>query len=386
MGLVGPLPAQARRTIADSLIAPGVSWRRIVDPAGPWVISIASVDLRRCRCELRHVRANDSIASREKLSAMVARQPEGADRVLAAINGDFFDVQTGENENNQVIAGEWWKGTRGSDSPYDAFANVRTHFGVDATGRPLLDRFTLDAVALRGSDVVPVLGVNFLPRSGPETAVLYTPRRGTTPRDTVRRTAEVSLREVARRADTTIYVQVGAPESTGGHAIAAGTVRLAAYGARAAAVAKFAAGDTVRVVLRAAANRGDGPFVSPAILVGGWPRILGGGRNVAGRSAWDEATNSGNAEVRHPRSAIGFSRDSSVIYLATVDGRQAASVGVTLVELADVLKAEGVWDALNFDGGGSTALVLRGRIVNSPSDTGGERTIGNAVLVVRRSP
>lgn len=379
-----PAARSAARVEVDSAIGAGVRWRRIVDPAGPWVINVVAVDRRRCQCEFRHVRANDSLASREKLSAMVARQREGPDRVPAAINADFFNLQTGENENNQVIAGEWWKGTRGSDSPYDAFANVRTHFAIDASGHPLLDRFTLDGAAIRGADVVPVLAVNFLPRGGPETVALFTPRRGATPRDTVRRTAEVALREVGRRGDTAIYVQIGATDTTGGHAIPPGTVRLAAYGPRAATVRRFAAHDTVRIVLRAAADRGDGPYVAPAMLIGGWPRILAGGRSVAARSAWDEGTLSSNAEARHPRSAIGYNRDRSVIYLVTVDGRQTASVGVTLVELAEVMRREGAWDALNFDGGGSTTLVLRGQIVNSPSDAAGEREIGNAVLVVAR--
>ena len=57
---------------------------------------------------------------------------------------------------------------------------------------------------------------------------------------------------------------------------------------------------------------------------------------------------------------------------------------MTLVELADLLKAEGAWDALNFDGGGSTTLVIKGRIVNSVSDPTGERPVGNALLVVAK--
>ena len=42
------------------------------------------------------------------------------------------------------------------------------------------------------------------------------------------------------------------------------------------------------------------------------------------------------------------------------------------------------WDALNFDGGGSTALVVDGHLVNVPSDPAGERAVGNAVLVMER--
>ncbi|MEA3244740.1 MAG: DUF1343 domain-containing protein [Gemmatimonadota bacterium] len=371
--------APTRYAAARHAVAPGVTWTHVEDPAGPWTADVAAINLRACGCELRHVRAMDSLVAREKVSAMAARQPA---RVLAAINGDFFNVRTGENENNQVIAGEWWKGMRGSDSPYDAFANVRTHFAVDARGRPMMDRFVLDGTAIHGADVIPVLAVNFLPRSGGETSVLFTDRMGATPRDSARALAESPLRFVARRGDTAVYVQDGAVRRRGGNAIPAGTAVLSAYGPRANTVAKFAPGDTVRIVLRAASRAGEGPDVSPRLLIGGWPRILRDGRNVAARAAWSEGTLSSNAEVRHPRSAVGFSRDSATLYLVSVDGRQAASAGMTLVELADFVKKLGAWDAMNFDGGGSTTLVVDGKVVNSPSDPAGERPVGDALVVV----
>jgi exopolysaccharide biosynthesis protein len=45
------------------------------------------------------------------------------------------------------------------------------------------------------------------------------------------------------------------------------------------------------------------------------------------------------------------------------------------------MKALGARDALNLDGGGSTAMVVRGRVVNRPSDPGGERRVGDGVFV-----
>jgi uncharacterized protein YbbC (DUF1343 family) len=374
-------PAPVAYLVKPKSVARGVTWTHVEDPAGPWTADVVAIRLRTCGCELRHVRARDSLVAREKVSAMAARQPA---RVLAAINGDFFNVRTGENENNQVIAGEWWKGMRGSDSPYDAFANVRTHFAVNTRGRLMMDRFVLDGTAIHGADVIPVLAVNFLPRSGGETSVLFTSRMGETPRDSARALAESPLRFVANRGDTAVYVQEAAVRRRGGNPIPSGTAVLSAYGPRATTVARFAVGDTVRIVLRAASRGGDGPDISPVLLIGGWPRILKAGANVAARAPWSEGTLSSNAEARHPRSAVGFSRDSATLYLVTVDGRQASSVGMTLVELADFMKKFGAWDAMNFDGGGSTTLVVDGQVVNSPSDPAGERPVGNALVVVRK--
>jgi len=41
-------------------------------------------------------------------------------------------------------------------------------------------------------------------------------------------------------------------------------------------------------------------------------------------------------------------------------------------------------DALNLDGGGSTTMVVQGKIVNRPSDAGGPRPVSDAILVKLR--
>ena len=122
----------------------------------------------------------------------------------------------------------------------------------------------------------------------------------------------------------------------------------------------------------------------PVLLVGGWPRILENGRDVSGDAPTAEGTLSRNAEMRHPRTALGFSRDSSTLYLVTVDGRSENSGGMTLTELARLLRALGAWQAMNFDGGGSTTMVVAGAVVNKPSDTTGEREVGNVLAVVKK--
>jgi exopolysaccharide biosynthesis protein len=118
--------------------------------------------------------------------------------------------------------------------------------------------------------------------------------------------------------------------------------------------------------------------------VGGWPQIVRDGASIAHLAPEEEGTISRNAEVRHPRSAVGFSRDSTTLWLVTVDGRSKVSAGMTLVELAALMRELGAWHAMNFDGGGSTTMVIGGRIVNSPSDPLGEREVGNALVLLRR--
>jgi len=71
------------------------------------------------------------------------------------------------------------------------------------------------------------------------------------------------------------------------------------------------------------------------------------------------------------------------LLLVTVDGRQpGVSEGVTLVEGARLMRSLGAVDALNLDGGGSSAMVVAGAVVNKPSDAAGERAVGDVVAVL----
>ena len=73
---------------------------------------------------------------------------------------------------------------------------------------------------------------------------------------------------------------------------------------------------------------------------------------------------------RNPRTAIGYTEDNTLIML-TADGREGASVGLTLFELANLMKEFGCKNAMNLDGGGSTVMYINGEVVNKPAVEGG---------------
>ena len=372
-------------TVARRELAPGVSYIQFVDARIPLAAYLVRVDLRRADIELRALRARDQLRGREQVTDMVGRARAAGANVLAAVNGDFFELKSGENENNQIIAGEWWKGLKVTDSPYDTYDNIHVQFGVDAAGRPLMDRFMFDGRAIAHGVVTPIISLNFNPSGNPEGTALYTHRFGTTtPRDTTRPTVEASLVSAGRRGDTLRFVRRGATSTVSGSPIPADGAVLAAYGpgSRAKEVQAMAEGDTVELLLATLPRPPHG--ASPALIVGGWPRILRDGENVASEAPVVEGTISRNAEARHPRTSIGFSRDSTTLFLLTVDGRSARSPGLTLVELANLMRALGAWNAMNFDGGGSTTMVVGGAVVNTPTDATGEREVGNALAIVRR--
>ncbi|GGU84742.1 hypothetical protein GCM10010211_58420 [Streptomyces albospinus] len=88
------------------------------------------------------------------------------------------------------------------------------------------------------------------------------------------------------------------------------------------------------------------------------------------------------ANVRQPRTMAGIDARGRLL-LVTVDGRQkGGSEGFTLAEGAAFMRSLGAVQALNLDGGGSTAMAVNGRLVNNPSDATGERAVGDTIQVL----
>jgi hypothetical protein len=368
-------------TVAVDTIAPDIVHYRLRRPTGPFNVQIVTVPVD-SRYEFTAARAKDSLRGRETVSSMVRRRMEKGERIPVALNADFFDLrgQTGINENNQVIESKVWKGNPVTDSPFDTFRNSHIQFAVNASGKPLIDRFTY-AGTLSGSCGRFVLdGVNSLPRV-PNALILFTNAFGAgARRDSVHAPRELAVRTSSAAGpgiDTIDLTPNGSVTEATGASISGATAVLAAYGttsARLDSVSRCASG--VRVDHAFSPNRG-----SLTMIVGGWPRVVQDGKNVGGIADSVEGTFPRFSAQRHPRSAIGFSRDSTTVFLVAADGRQESADGMSLVELGDFLLSIGVYQGMNFDGGGSTTLVIDGKLANKPSDQAGERAVGNAILV-----
>ena len=85
--------------------------------------------------------------------------------------------------------------------------------------------------------------------------------------------------------------------------------------------------------------------------------------------------------ARHPRTAVGV-RDDGTLFFVTVDGRQPGkSVGMSIPELSGLMLELGCQFAINLDGGGSTTMVIDGKMVNTPPGSKGARRNGDAILL-----
>lgn len=363
-------------------VAPGVVHRRVVVNAGPWHVNVLEIDLRQPGINIRAVRAHDSFGGRETVSSMVARY-KGPGKVAAAVNADFFNIRSsGESENNVVIEGHIWKGVKTTDSPYDTFDTIHSQFGVDWQNHPFIEQFKFEG-GMAGPDKrkANLDALNFWPDSS--AFVLYTAAFGdSTPGDSTGRHAlAVSLRSAGQRGDTLLFRVEGKPRQGWSLSLASGGALLAGGQRRSELRALVSRAGVVKVAPNLSPDRG--PLRT---VLGGWPRLILHGQSIAARADSLEGTFPRFSRERHPRTGVGFSADSSKLFLITVDGRRESDSGMSLVELARLMLDLSVYEGMNFDGGGSTTMVVDGQIVNSPSDKTGERAVGSGLLVVVDAP
>jgi hypothetical protein len=363
-------PAEARE---ERMIAPGVKCVTLRRAEGPQVIRVIEIDRVAGYIRAMPAPAAEGAQALAPLSAIAARVSTEAAYAVAAVNGDFFVMETGPTQGDPlgvaVIDGEV------VSTPFPRSALV-----IDREGRASVRLLKLDAwVARADGSRHPLHAVN--ETRGAERMVLYTPRHGASTRTNGSGT-EVTLGEVALpvRAGVTASAMVREVRRRGGdRPIPADGVVLSGHGAAAAFLDGLAPGDTLSFRLEF-----QPPLPEGAHVLGGGPQLLREGKIVWHESAREERFGDSLTLRRHPRTAAGT--DGSRLYLVTVDGRQPGeSAGMDLAELSALMRELGCTEAINLDGGGSTTLWVRGAVENSPSD-GRERKIANALVILSTAP
>jgi exopolysaccharide biosynthesis protein len=329
------------------------------EPRGDrWTIHALIVDSKHARLKL--AQAMDEVAGAETTSSMAARH--GA---LAAINGGYFrttGIARGEPVGALTINGKVLSEpvrNRAALAVKDDGKQVRvaiTHFTMTAELR-------VDGKAARA-----ISGIN-RPREKDE-LVVFTPEfHRTTLTDPDGLEALVERNRV-----TAIF------DDTGSRLIPPGGFVISATGAAHKwARANLRRGSRVEIKTKTNAE----PEISftPDFIIGGGPQLISSGKQVfvAEAARYSESL----YRQRHPRTAIGWRADGKLV-LITVDGRQNQSVGMTMEELAGLMLELGCIEAMNLDGGGSTAMVVKNKVVNHPSDATGERQVSDALMLFPR--
>ncbi|MEQ4301281.1 phosphodiester glycosidase family protein [Plantactinospora sp. B6F1] len=298
----------------------------------------------------------DYVNSGEVARAEPLRRAVDRAGAVAAVNGDFFDINnSGAAQGIGIQSGELIQ------SPV---AGHHEAVGVTAEGVGRVVQVHFDGTATLPGGPLTLTQFNNMVAAGG--VGVFTPLWGSYPRtravEGATRVTEVTL--IGGRVGTVTPAAGSGP-------IPAGTTVLLGREAGADALAALRPGDPVD--LRYAPKPSDGSTLHAAV----------GGNRVLVRDGVPQEIGDVNPE---PRTAVGFSADGRKMILITVDGRQADSRGVTLTELGRMMAELGAHDALNLDGGGSSTLLAREpgqpavRVENSPSD-GSERPVPNGLAL-----
>jgi exopolysaccharide biosynthesis protein len=115
--------------------------------------------------------------------------------------------------------------------------------------------------------------------------------------------------------------------------------------------------------------------------IGGGPALLQKGKISISNN--EERMFAGKAiEDKHPRTAMGYTKDGKLIILVVQGRFPGKAEGATLIQEAKMLQQIGCWEALNLDGGGSSCMLVNGKETITPSDKEGERAVP-AVFIIK---
>lgn len=366
-------------------LAPGVQYAEFAVPASQGTVHghVVTVDLGD-----PHVRVDllspGAVAARGTVSALA--DARGA---VAAVNGDFFDITetqhpgvdaTGSSDGPEIASGRALKAAVPDAQRFGPAmppgGSTRDVLGVGVDGRARLDRLTLQGNVHTTTGSYDLGGYNqyALPVGG---IGAYTADWGTVSRERAVCGSDTS-RGAGCSTDTyEVAVSHGRVASVAGTPgagpIASGTTVLLGRDAGADELRGLHVGDPVQISTDLAPEATAVPY---AFAVGGFP-VLRDGSPLAGLDTRTAAT----------RTAAGFGDGGRTLHLLALDGAAESNAGLTIAELADVMRRLGADDAVNLDGGGSTTLVTRGpgdpaAVVRNHPTGGAERPVANAIGVL----
>ncbi len=385
-------------TMSTRQIAPGVIYQQeIKEGISPLVINILKINLNEPGVKLRYGQARNCFdyaapaAGREQLHNLANR--EGA---VAAINGDFADF-TADPLGLAIQDGELFSETM----------DYRVCLGVQEKSVLMDVLSTTGLLTIAGQHGFALNGVNRLP--GQNEIVVLTPRFA--------RSLPIKKAGIVIRVDNVELPLRVSKEMVGKVAVITpfesgeslppcppNSVELVAFGDLGKNLGQVTNRDdkvTLRFDLFATpteaergryAFRGKRPGGAELVpkwdkieqAIGGGPWLLRDGNIAVDTLAQRFSEGEKFGAVHAPRTAAGVTKDGTLL-LVTVDGRQAWSAGVSLGELAALMKRLGAVRAINLDGGGSTSMIVQGGVVNAPSD-GRLRSLCNGLLVFASVP
>lgn len=336
----------------DGEVSPGVKHSSFVHqlPAGRVRINVLEIDPQNPSVEITPALASGNMGAKANVAAMV-----NGHQAIAGINGSFFKQDKGIPLGILIINQELISGPI-----YD-----RVALGVSPT-----NELSMDRVRLAGEVQLPdrrVLRINTInqPRVKTDQTVIYTARWGKTAPPVPSNGLQVLIRNdrviAASRTEALPIPKEGVVISG-------------------PATPELLALSGLSPSLPVSLNIYTLPdWSGMKHAIGGGPWLVRNGQPYVDLQAQNFTSKS--LGTREPRSAVGITANGKML-LVTADGRgRDQSIGMTIFEMAHLMKKLGSVNAMNLDGGSSTQMSVYGKTVNTPS--AGLVGVSNSLIIKR---
>ncbi len=368
--LIGALLASVAAVFAAPALAytqvlmPGVSYSRQLQftAHGPIAIHVITAPRPGGNYAVKPILSNGAIVGRERVTSM--QKDVSGSATVAGVNGDLF------NFNDGHPTGMLMQGGVLQNQPY----RFRSSIGISSSGTLNVARVAFYGYWQGLGQRRPLTGFNQPPRG--DGTSLFTPAWGpATPRLAGAVEAVIAPFPSAVTGQDlggTVTVQT----TGGGTAIPRNGAVLMAHGTQAAKLTSEATPPT-RVTARLILAP-DWPGAGIADALGGGPLIV-----RSGRAVWTAGEDFLPSQLgpRNPRTAVGQRRNGKILLVAVDGRRRGYSVGLTNFELAQAMVRLGAVTASALDSGGSTTMAFDGKLLNRPSDPGGERAVADSLSI-----
>ena len=371
-------------TLSMYPVGPGTTFYELrmlrVDAVSRLDCWLLAVDTRDPYVSVEHVLGTGKICGTETPSKMATRSTTDSKIFFAGANGDFFITKDDQSTEAYNEVGLPVSTTIvNSEYAHTPIANrTKRRLGaIDADGKGLTAVTHTIAMNLVLADTtLEIKHANYLRKDNE--LVLYNIHNGTTTATNAYGTeVQIQLLDgekwqtsgTMKAKVTKVEDQVGSMALDKSHAV------LSGHGTMATELNKLKVGDEITLDFEI---KFEGETVNIAHAIGSdnYTQILVNGK-VAQEGFWDEL---------HPRTGFGVSLTRDTVFMLVVDGRSAISAGCTTKVLAEILQHYGAYNAVNWDGGGSSCLYVRpyGQM-NNGSD-GNERACANGMFAVANVP
>ncbi|HOO18839.1 MAG TPA: phosphodiester glycosidase family protein [Paludibacteraceae bacterium] len=360
--------------IADTLehhsLGPGIQYTKIRYKDKPLLIWVTTIDLNNPNNKIEQVQSHNKVPdiARETVMDMSKNNTYKNHKVCVAFNHDFFVYEAGvciglNISNGEIPYSNGWGRSLfaiSEDKTASVFApNLDAKINLPDGSSVKIDFFNSNALGLTGECILfNRFNSLMLTESGKYIKIKPQSKWTVNGADVECEVVEISNSPLQTNQNDYIIYARGS--------------KLTAFDG------KIQVGDKITISQKFINGKFGTPAKNIVNAFHGYPSIAYEGKLHDGE--YNDFENGREYEVSS-RVMAGMSQDGKTVYIVTVEAGSSNSIGVNCIEIANWMLAHGSWNVVNFDSGGSVAIVVDHEMLNVPA-RGSIRPVQDALLVI----